>query len=40
MWNLNYDTNESIYKTETDSRGREQTRDCQEEQWGRDELGF
>ena len=23
MWNLNYDTNESIYKTETDSQGRE-----------------
>ena len=39
MWNLNYDTNESIYKTETDSRDREQTCGCQEEQWGRDELG-
>ena len=23
MWNLNYDTNESIYKPETDSRDRE-----------------
>ena len=28
MWNLKYDTNEPIYKTETDSH-REQTCDCQ-----------
>ena len=30
MWNLKYDTNEHIYKTNTTHRYREQTWDCQE----------
>ena len=29
IWNLKYDTNELRYKTETDSRCREQTCGCQ-----------
>ena len=39
MWNLKYDTNKLIYKTETDPQ-REQTCCCQgEEGWGRGGLG-
>ncbi|MFX3962376.1 hypothetical protein ACJBXP_10770, partial [Streptococcus suis] len=29
MWNLKYGTNESVYRTETDPRHREQTCGCQ-----------
>ena len=37
MWNLKYDINELVYKTEIDS---EQTYGCQAEGgWGRDGLG-
>ena len=31
MWNLNYGTNEPVYKTETDHRHREQTLVAKEE---------
>ena len=31
MWNLKYDTDELIYKTETDSQKQKQTCGCQEE---------
>ena len=38
-WNLEYDTNEPIYETETD-RHREQTCGCQGGgSWGRDGMG-
>ena len=38
MWNLKYDTNKLIYKTETDSR-RKQIYDYQGEREGWGELG-
>ena len=39
MWNLKYDTNELIYKTET-HRHRDQTAVANGEgKWGRDDLG-
>ena len=40
VWNLKRkNTNELIYKTETDSKTREPTYSCQGERWGKGYLG-
>ena len=40
MWNIKYDTNESIYETEKNHRHREQTGGFQGGGgWGKDEVG-
>ena len=40
MWNLKYDTNELIYKTETDSQTENKLMVIKgEKKWGRDILG-
>ena len=40
MWNLKNDTNELIYKTEIDSRDREQTYGYRRGKGRRDKLGI